>query len=231
MNFTDHLLTGRLIKRYKRFFVDIIHNNKKLTVHCPNSGSMMGLLNEGSKVWISRSNNPKRKLKHTLELIEIDNQLIGVNTFNTNKIVFEALKEKKISYLEKFNEIKTEVSFNKNNRFDFLILNDKQKCFVEVKNVTLQRKNGVAEFPDAITARGTKHLKALMEAKKNNYDSCILYLIQRENCRFFKIAGDIDAVYKSTFNEAKKAGIKILCYDCKITTKKIKLNKEINIIN
>ena len=228
MKFKKKLLQGTLIKRYKRFFVDIEYNNKTITTHCPNSGSMMGLLNKGNTVWFSESNNPKRKLKYTLEIIDINKKLVGINTHLSNKIVLEALKEKRIKNLIQFNNIRTEVKFSSNTRFDFLISNNKKKCFLEVKNVTLTRKNEIAEFPDAITSRGTKHLKELTTAKKKGYESYILYLIQREDCRSFKIAQDIDQEYKIAFTEALKNGVKMLCYDCKLNNEEIRLNNQIN---
>ena len=227
MKFKDRLLQGTLIKRYKRFFVDIKHQNKTITAHCPNSGSMMGLLYPGNKVWFSKSNDPKRKLKYTLQIIEINKKKVGINTHLTNKIIFESLKEKKIKNLIKFTDIKAEVKFSEKTRFDFLIQNNKDKCFLEVKNVTLVRKNGVAEFPDAITSRGTKHLNELINAKKKGYESYILYLIQREDCKSFKIAEDIDSEYKNTFNKALKNEVQILCYDCKLTNEEIKINNQI----
>ena len=140
MKFIPNLLTGTFIKRYKRFFVDIKYTNRIITAHCPNSGSMMGLLRKGNKVWFSKSNNPARKLKYTLEIIEVEKKLVGVNTLIANKIVSEALKKQKIKNLSKYNNIKTEVKFSKKTRFDFLISNKKEKCFLEVKNVTLVRK-------------------------------------------------------------------------------------------
>ena len=228
MEFKDRLLQGSLVKRYKRFFVDIKYNDKIITAHCPNSGSMMGLLDRGNKAWFSLSDNPKRKLKYTLEMIEIKNKKVGVNTLLTNKIVLEALKHKKINSLNKFNHIKTESKFSDGTRFDFLLSKDKEKCFLEVKNVTLLRDNKIAEFPDAITSRGTKHLNELCNAKKKGYQSYILYLIQRENCDSFKIARDIDEEYKIAFSKALKSGVKILCYDCKLNSEEIKLNKQIN---
>ena len=228
MKFKERLLQGILIKRYKRFFVDINYNNKIITAHCPNSGSMMGLLDEGNRVWFSKENNPNRKLKFTLQIIEKEKKLIGVNTHLSNKIVLEALNEKKIKSLTEFDNIKTEVKFSDNTRFDFLISNSKKKCFLVVKNVTLIRNNKIAEFPDSITSRGTKHLKELIKAKKKGFESYILYLIQIEGCKSFKIANDIDEEYNSAFNEALKFGVKILCYDCKLNNKDIKLNKLIN---
>jgi len=228
MKFKDRLLQGTLIKRYKRFFVDINFRDKIITAHCPNTGSMMGLLNKGNKTWFSETNNPKRKLKYSLEIIEVEKNLVGINTLLTNKLVFEALNLKKIKNLIKFDNIKTEVKFSNGTKFDFLISNNKEKCFLEVKNVTLLRNKKIAEFPDAITSRGTKHLEELCNAKKMGYQSYILYLIQRDDCDSFKIAEDIDKKYKIAFSKALKSGVKILCYDCKLNNGEIKLNKQIN---
>ena len=231
MKYKEKLLQGILIKRYKRFFADINFKNKIITAHCPNSGSMMGLIEKGNIVWFSKSDNPKRKLKYTLEIIKVKKNLVGINTLITNKLVLEALKSKKIKNLILFNKIKTESKFSKNTRFDFLLFNGKTKCYLEVKNVTLLRNKNVAEFPDAITSRGTKHLNELINAKKCGYQSYILYLIQREDCKNFKIADDIDKDYKIAFNKAIKAGVKMLCYDCKISNEEVKLNNQINLID
>ena len=228
MKFKEKLLQGTLIKRYKRFFADIKYQKKTITAHCPNSGSMMGLLHTGNTVYFSASSNPKRKLKYTLEIVEIDKKLVGINTHLTNKIVLEALNQKKIRNLDKFYNIKTEAKFSDKTRFDFLISNDQEKCFLEVKNVTLVRNDKIAEFPDAVTSRGTKHLKELITAKKKGYESCLLYLIQREDCKTFKIANDIDQEYKIAFNMAIKNGVRILCYDCKLSNEEIILNNQIN---
>ena len=230
MKFKDRLLQGTLIKRYKRFFVDINFRDKIITAHCPNTGSMMGLLNKGNKTWFSESNNPKRKLKYSLEIIEVGKNLVGINTLLTNKLVFEALNLKKIKNLIKFDNIKTEVKFSNSTKFDFLISNNEEKCFLEVKNVTLLRNKKIAEFPDAITSRGTKHLVELINAKKKGFQSCILYLIQRQDCKAFKIAKDIDINYKIAFDKAIKAGVKILCYDCKINDEEVKLNNQIELV-
>ena len=211
MEFNKKLLQGTLIKRYKRFFADIKYKNKIITAHCPNSGSMMGLLDKGNKVWFSISNNPKRKLKYTLEIIEVKNEKVGINTLFTNKIVFEALSNKKIDTLIKFKNIKPEDKFSDKTRFDFFLSNDKEKCFLEVKNLTLLREKKIAEFPDAITSRGTKHLNELCNAIKKGYQSYIFYLIQREDCDSFKIAKDIDEDYRIAFVKALKNGVKILC--------------------
>ena len=230
MKFKERLLQGTLIKRYKRFFVDIKYKNKTITGHCPNSGSMLGLLNNNNKVWLSESNNPNRKLKYTLEIIEAKNRMIGVNTHSSNKIVLEALNKKKIQSLSQFNNIKTEVKFSDKTRFDFFMFSNRKKCFLEVKNVSLIRENEIAEFPDAITSRGTKHLNELIIAKKKGFESYILYLIQMEGCKSFKIAKDIDENYNLAFNEAIKSGVKILCYDCKLCDEEIILNNQIKLI-
>jgi len=228
MKFKEKLLQGSLIKRYKRFFVDLNYQNKIITAHCPNSGSMLGLLKKDNKVWFSKSDNPERKLKYTLEIIEVNKKLVGINTHSTNKIVLEALKEKKIEKLIQYDLIRSEVKFSDHTRFDFLISNKKEKCFLEVKNVTLVRENQTAEFPDAITSRGNKHLKELIIAKKKNYQSYLLYLIQREDCKSFKIAKDIDWEYKIIYDKALKNGVNILCYDCKLSTEEIIINNQIN---
>jgi len=230
MKFKDKLFQGTLIKRYKRFFVDINFRDKIITAHCPNTGSMMGLLNKGNKIWFSESNNPKRKLKYSLEIIEVEKNLVGINTLLTNKLVFEALNLKKIKNLIKFDNIKNEVKFSNSTKFDFLISNSEEKCFLEVKNVTLLRNKKIAEFPDAITTRGTKHLVELINAKKKGFQSYILYLIQRQDCKAFKIAEDIDINYKIAFDKAIKAGVKILCYDCKINDEEVKLNNQIELV-
>ena len=227
MKFKEKLLQGTLIKRYKRFFVDLKFQDKEIVAHCPNSGSMLGLLKKNNKAYFSKSDNPKRKLKYTLELIEVDNKLVGINTHLSNKIVFKALEEKKIKELIKYNSIKAEAKFSDKTRFDFLLSNNNEKCFLEVKNVTLSRTNKIAEFPDAITSRGTKHLNELTVAINKGYKSYLLYLIQREDCKSFKIAKDIDEEYKIAYDNAIKNGVKILCYDCKLNSEEIRINKQL----
>ena len=171
MDFENKLISGLFIKRYKRFFVDIKINNKLITAHCPNTGSMYGLLKKGNKVWISKSNNPNRKLKYTLEIIEDKSSKVGVNTHSTNKIVHHALQNNLIDEFNNFSEIKTEIKFGLNTRFDFLVSNKKQRAFIEVKNVTLSRDKALAEFPDTVTTRGLKHINELIKASKKKLQS------------------------------------------------------------
>tara|TARA_A100001015_G_scaffold6301_1_gene7873 strand:- start:69 stop:764 length:696 start_codon:yes stop_codon:yes gene_type:complete len=229
MDYENKLIAGLFVKRYKRFFVDININNQIITAHCPNTGSMYGLLKKGNKVWVSKSSNPNRKLKYTLEIIEDQKSKIGINTHSANKIVQHALKNNLIKELKNSLEIKTETKFGKNTRFDFLILNKNFKAFVEVKNVTLSRNKKKAEFPDAITSRGLKHINELINASKKGYKIFILYLVQREDCNYFSIAKDIDADYAKALTKAVKNNLNVLCYDCKFSSKGIKLNKKIKI--
>ena len=229
MKFENKLISGLFIKRYKRFFVDIKINDQIVTAHCPNTGSMYGLLKEGNKVWLSKSKNPKRKLKYTLEIIEDNNSKVGVNTHSTNKIVQHALQNNLISEFKNIEEIKTEIKFGTNTRFDFLILNKKDKIFIEVKNVTLSRKKKLAEFPDAITIRGLKHINELLKASKKNFKIFILFLVQRDDCKSFSVAKDIDPNYADALIKAVKNKLNILCYDCKFSSKGIKLNNKIKI--
>ena len=153
MKFSKRLIKGKLIKRYKRFFADINIKNEIITAHCPNTGSMMGLLDQNNEVWISKNNDPKRKLKYTLEIIKTKDNLVGVNTHLANKIVYEGLSNNLINELMNSDSIKPEVYYNKNTRFDFLVNKNNQNHFIEVKNVTLFRTNSVAEFPDAVKSR------------------------------------------------------------------------------
>ena len=229
MKFKETLIAGKFIKRYKRFFVDVKIGNEKVVAHCPNTGSMMGLLKKGNNVWVSKSNNPKRKLKYTLQIIEDQKSKVGINTHLTNKIVFEALDKRTIKNFENLDKIQSEVKFGKNTRFDFLITEKYKKTFIEVKNVTLCREKKIAEFPDAITSRGSKHIQELMEANKKGYKIYLFFVIQRNDCNKFKLAKDIDPEYCELLLKAVKKNLKILCYDCKFSPKGIELNREIQL--
>ena len=229
MNFENKLISGILIKRYKRFFVDVQIENKLVTAHCPNTGSLLGLLNEGNKVWLTKSDNPNRKLKYTLQIIEDNKSKVGVNTHLTNKIVLNALENNLIKEFNKDIKIKPEVRFGESTRFDFLISKKNYKAFIEVKNVTLKRKPKIAEFPDAITSRGAKHINELIKASKKGYKIYIAFIIQREDCDQLSIASDIDPEYSQILSKAIRNKLKVLCYDCKFSSKGIKLNKKIKL--
>ena len=231
MEFTKSLLKGKLIKRYKRFFVDVQLDKEIVTAHCPNTGSMKGLLDEGNEVYILPNNDPKRKLKYGLEIIKTRKNLVGVNTHMANKITQHALENNLVNELKNNDLIKPEVFFNKKTRFDFLVEKNKQKYFVEVKNVTLFRDKNTAEFPDAITSRGSKHLLELISAIKKGYKSYLLFLVQIQNMEKFKIAKDIDTEYYKNYTLAKKAGVHFLAYRCDISSKKIFIDKKLKIID
>ena len=231
MEFTKSLLKGKLIKRYKRFFVDVNLNKEIVTAHCPNTGSMKGLLNEGNEVYLLPNNNPKRKLKYGLEIIKTRKNLVGVNTHMANRIAQHALENDLIKELRKNDFIRPEVFFNKETRFDFLIEKNGQKSFVEIKNVTLFREEYTAEFPDAVTSRGSKHLLTLIDAINKGYKSYLLFLVQIQNMKKFKIAKDIDAEYYNNYLIAKKAGVNFLAYRCNISAKKIFVDKKLKIID
>ena len=231
MQFTNSLIKGKLIKRYKRFFVDVKLKNEIVTAHCPNTGSMKGLLDEGNEVYLLKNSNPKRKLKYGLEIIRAKKNLVGVNTHMANKIVSHGLSNNLIKELKNNDSIKPEVFFNKETRFDFLIAKNSQKSFVEVKNVTLFRDEKTAEFPDAITTRGSKHLITLIDAIKKGYKAYLIFLVQIQNMEKFKIAKDIDSEYYRNYLAAKKAGVNFLAYRCKINSKEILIEKKLKIIN
>ncbi len=231
MEFTKSLIKGKLIKRYKRFFLDVKLNKEIITAHCPNTGSMKGLLEEGNEVYLLKHDDPKRKLKYGLEIIKAKKNLVGVNTHMANKIVHHGLKNNLIKELTNNEIIKPEVFYDKKTRFDFLIEKKGQKSFLEVKNVTLFRGKKTAEFPDAITTRGSKHLLTLIDAIKKGYKSYLIFLVQIQNMEYFKIANDIDSEYYKNYLMAKKAGVNFLAYRCKISSKEIYIEKKIKIIN
>ena len=227
MNFTNTLIKGKLVKRYKRFFTDIEVNNKIVTAHCPNTGSMKGLLDEGNEVWISPQNDPSRKLKFTLELVKVKKKLVGVNTHRANRIVQHGLENKLIYEFKHIKKIKPEFKYSLDTRFDFLCDNS----LLEVKNVTLITDNKVAGFPDAVTERGLKHLKMLINSIQKGYKPYVLFLTQIQGINNFRIAKDIDLNYYKNYLTAKKGGVKFLAYRCSLSSKEIKIEKKINIID
>ena len=227
MKFTSTLIKGKLIKRYKRFFTDLKLNNQSVTAHCPNTGSMMGLLEKDNDVWVSKNDDPRRKLKFTLEMIKVNKSLVGVNTHRANRIVEHALENKLIAEFKDVKTIKREFKYSKDTRFDFLC----DKKIIEVKNVTLTRENKIGEFPDAITSRGLKHLIQLISSIKKGFKPYVLFLTQIQGIEYFRIAKDIDYEYYQNYLKAKKAGVNFLAYRCYLSSKEIKIEKKIKIIN
>lgn len=231
MKFESSLIKGTLIKRYKRFLADVtLENGSVVTVHVAKPGSMLELAKPGTKIWLEPNNNPKRKLKYSWKLIEIDNTFIGVDTNYANKVVKEALDNKTIDI--NFDKYKSEVKYGENSRIDFLLYFKKDpEMYLEVKSVTLSRKEGLAEFPDSITLRGTKHMNELAQKVKEGYQSTILYLIQRSDITKLSIASDIDPNYQKSYDNAIANGVKVLCYDCIISKDGIALGKRLDLAN
>jgi len=231
MKFTKALIKGKFLKRYKRFFADIKVNKEIIIAHCPNTGSMMGLLNENNDAWVLKNEDPKRKLKYTLQILKTSKNVIGVNTHLANKLVHEGLQNNTLLEFKNLDKIVTEKFYNKETRFDFLVEKNKKKIFIEVKNVTLIRDGKTSEFPDAITTRGSKHIKTLMDAHKKGYECYVLFLVQIENCKHFRIAKDIDNEYYENYKLAKKSGVKFIAYNCKVGSKEIKIDKKVEILD
>lgn len=231
MKFPDPLIPGSLIKRYKRFLSDIrLEDGAVVTAHCANSGSMMGLTEPGSAVWLSPARNPDRKLKYTWELASGGGGLVGINTSLPNGIVADAVAAGKIAELSGYASQRREVKYGKNSRIDLLLEDpERPKCYVEVKNVTLKRGDGeaggVAEFPDAVTARGAKHLVELSDMVAEGHRAVMVYLVQRQDCAIFDVAADIDPAYADALTEARKRGVETLCYSCKVSPEEIVVDK------
>ncbi|MBL4906914.1 MAG: DNA/RNA nuclease SfsA [Sneathiella sp.] len=232
MEFPSPLIRGKLIKRYKRFLSDIeLEGGQIITAHCANSGSMMGLKEPGSAVWVSPANNPKRKLQYTWELIDIGSSLVGINTALPNKIVAEAIVAQQIPELSGYKTLRSEVKYGENSRIDiFLQDGDQADCYVEVKSVTLSRQAGKAEFPDSVTSRGTKHLQELSNMVDQGYRAAMFYLVQRMDCSIFDVASDIDPAYAQAFKIAREKGVEVYCYQCQINPEQIKIESSIQIV-
>ncbi|MEM8985457.1 MAG: DNA/RNA nuclease SfsA [Pseudomonadota bacterium] len=228
MRLPQPLHKGRLLKRYNRFLADIaFEDGQTATVHCPNPGSMMSVAVPDAPVWASISDNPKRKLKHTWELIEIDGALVGINTNNPNKIGEEGIAAGVIEELAGYDSLRREVKYGvEKSRIDILLEDAaKPPCYVEIKNVHLMREKGLAEFPDSVTSRGAKHLRELAKIVANGGRAVMLYIVQRPDCKAFALAEDLDPGYAAALKEAKAAGVETLCYDCDITVEAITLRK------
>ena len=223
MHFSRPLKQGTLIKRYKRFLADIkLPDGSKITVHCPNSGSMRACSEPGSPVCYSRSDNPKRKYPHTLEMVHNGKTWIGINTSRTNRIVAEAIENKQIKELNHFESIRREVKTSAESRLDLLLEGGGKRTYIEVKNCSLA-ENGRALFPDAVTARGTKHLRELARLVNLGHRGAIFFLVQRLDCNGFSPAAAIDSVYAATLAEVQLKGVELLAYQAEVTPLSIEI--------
>lgn len=226
MKYPDPLIRGTLIKRYKRFLSDVeLEDGTVVVAHCANSGTMLSVSDPGSEVWLSPARNPDRKLKYTWELLRVGRSLVGINTALPNGIVSEAITAGKVPELVGYESLRREVKYGINSRIDILLENEgKPPCYVEIKSVTM-RRNKIAEFPDAVTARGTKHLGELAREVEAGNRAVIFYLVQRHDCDRMTIAGDIDPAYDEALKAARAAGVEVLSYVCKLTTKGINIDR------
>ncbi len=223
MRFILPLTSATVIKRYKRFLADVLltETNEQVTIHCPNSGSMMGLQMPGTKIWMSRSLNPNRKLAYTWEISEVEDTLVGINTQIPNTLVYEALCHGVLPSLKDYTEVLREVNYGQNSRIDFLLKAENiPPCYVEVKNVTLNL-DGIAAFPDSVTTRGTKHLTELTHMKNQGYRAVMLYIVQRSDLKSFKVAEKIDSVYAEASKKARHAGVETLVLSANVSLQAI----------
>jgi sugar fermentation stimulation protein A len=237
MQFTAPLIPATLIRRYKRFLADVaLPSGETVTVHCANPGSMIGLAAPGAPVWLSRSDNPKRKLAHSWELVEIDLgsgvELVGINTTNPNALAAEAIAAGRIPELAGYRSIRREVKYGKNSRVDFLLEEPhRPPCYVEIKNVHLMRRKGLAEFPDAVTKRGAKHLLELSDMVAAGARSVMLFLVQIASAERFALARDIDPAYGAQFDRARAQGVEALARRCRLTRAGVEVAEPIAIVD
>lgn len=219
MKFCPPLIETRLVKRYKRFLADVeLPSGEIITVHCANPGSMLGLTNSGNRAWISDSQNPKRKLRYSLEIIEVDGVMVGINTSHPNKLAKEAIEAGRIPALSGYDKLRTEVKYGMNSRIDILLQDaSKADTYVEVKNVHYIRTPGIHEFPDSVTARGAKHLDEMAREVAKGNRAVMLYVIQRGDGDSFQIASDLDPKYYESFLQATNQGVDVIAIRCNIT--------------
>ncbi|RUT77650.1 DNA/RNA nuclease SfsA [Ancylomarina longa] len=226
MKFQKALVHGKLVKRYKRFLADVMLDSGEVVVaHCTNSGSMKSCIEEGAEVYLSPADDPKRKTRFTWEMIKINHAWIGVNTTIPNVLVFEAVLNQQIPELAGYLNVKREVTFE-DSRFDVFASNEKEDCFIEVKNVSM-KEGRYARFPDAVTARGKKHLETLMRVKQNGMRAVMVYVIQRSDVDIFGSAADIDPEYAKTLIKALKCGVEIMPMRANVTPEGIELEHKL----
>lgn len=232
MHFPTLLVEAKLVRRYKRFFADMeLDDGSVVTAHCANPGSMLGLNQPGLQCFLSRADNPTRKLRWSWELIQDGNAMIGINTSLPNRLAAEALAQGKLQQFTHYQTVQREVRTGPHTRLDFkLSSSDLPDCYIEVKNVHLKRDKaspGFAEFPDSVTDRGAKHLRELSMIKTTGARAVLLFIVQRTDCSTMRLATDIDPVYATAMTEAIRAGVEVLCYDCDITPQDITIRQQI----
>ena len=237
MQFPNPLARGRLIRRYKRFLADIeLEEGGQIIAHCANPGSMMGLAEPGSEVWLSPNTNAKAKLDWRWELVRTDAEtLVCINTAHPNRVAEEAIASGATPELAGYESLRREVKYGANSRIDLLLENgSRPPCYVEVKSVTLRRPDGshasAAEFPDAVTRRGAKHLMELANMAERGDRAVMLYLVQRGDCDHFRVAADIDPAYAAAMEQALRRGVEALCRECDVTVEGITLGRALPVM-
>ena len=229
MRFQTPLVPARLIRRYKRFLADAVleETGQEVTVHCPNPGAMLGLKVDGMRIWLEPNDNPKKKLKYGWRVAELaDGHFACIDTSLPNRVVKEALLDNQISELSAYSTVKPEVAYGTGSRVDFLLTQDGLRdAYVEVKSVTLRRDGDWAEFPDCVTARGTKHLRELTEVVQGGARAVMLYLVSRTDCSLLRMAADLDPIYAQAFDLARANGVEILCYSSSISADEMVINE------
>ena len=231
MNFPSPLARGRLVQRYKRFFADVIlDDGTAITAHCPNPGAMLGVNTPGLAVWLLKSDDPKRKLAYTLELVETaEGALTGVNTLHPNRIVAEALEAGLIPELVGYETIRREVKYGEASRVDFLLTSpDRPQCWLEIKNCHLSRGAGLAEFPDCVAARSSRHLRELAAMAKAGDRAVVLFVVQRMDCDRFSACAELDPVFARTLAEVAGEGVEVLIYASEIDERRVTLERRIS---
>jgi len=225
MDFPQPLRRGVLVARYKRFFADVVlDDGTEVTAHCPNPGAMLGLNTPGLGAWVSRSDDPKRKLTYTLELVEADGGLVGINTMHPNRLVAEALAADAIPELTGYASHRREVKYGVNSRVDFLLeAPGRAPCWLEVKNCHLRRTGSLAEFPDCVAARSLKHLKELTARVEAGERAVMLFVIQRTDCDAFEACHDLDPAYAAGLTEAARGGVEVLAQACEISPQGLRI--------
>lgn len=224
MRFATPLVSGRLIRRYMRFLSDVeLDDGTIVKAHCPNPGSMMGLKDEGTRVWLEGNDDPKKKLDWGWRLVELPDAFVGIDTGAANGVVAEQLALG-IEGLDRYDTIRPEVKYREKSRVDFLLSAEgRRDCYLEVKSVTLSRQSGLAEFPDSVTTRGAKHLGDLAAMVDQGHRAVLLFLVQRTDCSRVTLAADLDPAYAAAFSQAMDAGVEVMCFGCEISPEGVKM--------
>jgi sugar fermentation stimulation protein A len=236
MRFASPLISGTLLQRYKRFLADVrLDSGELVTATCPNTGSMLGLTAPGTRVWLSISDSPTRKYRHTWEMLEVDlgkgTRLVGINTGHPNRLVADAVAASRIEPLAGYAKLRREVKYGRNSRIDILLEDERKgSCYVEIKNVHMMRRLGLAEFPDCVTARGVKHLAEMTDMVRAGHRAVMVFLAQRADATRLALADDLDPTYAAAFDAASAAGVEAIALRCRLSAEEVVVDRQIPIV-